>query len=87
MSVQYNAVQCSAVQYSTVQFSTVHTLNGDVSSTEYQAHWGGGQCARVRGVGGGASHGESICKHADSLLGELLLSGPQSSTVGNIVPT
>ena len=80
-------VQSSTVQYSTIQYST--TLNRDVSRHEAEcpAQYRGGHCARVRGGGGGASHGESICKHADSLLGELLPSGPQSSTVGNTVPT
>ena len=57
-------VQSSTVQYSTIQYST--TLNRDVSRHEAEcpAQYRGGHCARVRGGGGGASHGESICKHA-----------------------
>ena len=81
-------VQSSTVQYSTIQYST--TLNRDVSRHEATCpvQYTREDTAPVSAVVEAAQVMENqFVNTRDSLLGELLPSGPQSSTVGNTVPT
>ena len=76
------------VQSSTVQYST--TLNRDVSRHEAACpvQYTREDTAPVSAVVEAAQVMENqFVNTRDSLLGELLPSGPQSSTVGNTVPT
>ena len=78
-----------SVQTITVQYSTVHPLKRDVSRHEAACpvQYTREDTAPVSAVEAAQVMENQFVNTRDSLLGELLPSGPQSSTVGNTVPT